>query len=187
MRWSAASAQFDGPVGIAVDEKGNVYVADSYNDRIRKISVDGQVITVAGKGGPGYADGDAANARFDTPCSVVVNRDGTLIVADTGNNKLRRISPTGQVTTLQVAFDGEPGRTWFRSPLGLALHDGFLYVTEFDHGTIVQVAPDGKACVLAGSRSGYSEGTGDSRFNHPAGIALDSRNGDVLVADSANL
>jgi sugar lactone lactonase YvrE len=184
----AASAQFDGPVGIAVDEKGNVYVADSYNDRIRKISVDGQVTTVAGKGGPGFADGDAANALFDTPCGVVVNPDGSLIVADTGNDKLRRISPTGQVTTLQVAFDGEPGRTWFRSPLGLALTpDGFLYVTEFDRGTIVQVAPDGKACVLAGSRSGYSEGTGvDSRFNHPAGIGIDSRNGDVLVADSAN-
>jgi DNA-binding beta-propeller fold protein YncE len=72
-------------------------------------------------------------------------------------------------------------------PVGLAVtHDGFIYVTEFDRGTVVQIAPDSKACVLAGRNSGYADGPAhDARFNHPAGIAVDPK-GSVLVADSAN-
>ena len=185
---STAAAQFNGPVGVAVDANGNVYVADTYNDRIRKITVNGQVVTVAGSSRPGYTDGDAANAQFDTPCGIVVAKDGSLIVADTGNDRLRKIAPTGQVTTLPVTFDGDPNRTWLRSPVGLALtDDGFLYVGELDHGSVVQIAPDGKACVLAGNESGYLEGLGrEARLNHPAGIAIDPRNGDLVVADGAN-
>ena len=84
---------------MSIDHKGNVYVADTYNDRIRRISVDGQVTTVAG-GSQGDLDGEASIARFDTPCAVVPLPDGSLLVADTGNNKLRRIVTSGQVTTL---------------------------------------------------------------------------------------
>ena len=183
----AAQAKFDGPVGISLDTRGNLYVADSYNDRIRKVSAEGQVTTVAGAG-QGYADGDAVSARFDTPCGVIVAADGSLIVADTGNNKLRRVSATGQVTTLNFGFEDDASRNWLRSPIGLALtHDGFLYVTEHDRGTVVQISPDGKAVVLAGNNQGYAEGFGaDARFNHPAGIAIDPLTGDLLLADSAN-
>jgi sugar lactone lactonase YvrE len=184
----AASAQFDGPIGVAVDDKGNVYVADTYNDRIRKISADGNVSTIAGSGRPGDADGDARTARFDTPGGIAVYPDGSLVIADSGNNKLRKVSVEGQVTTLPLTFDADASRSWVRSPLGLALtHDGFLYVTEFDRGTVVQISPDGKATVLAGSRSGFSDGAGvEARFNHPAGLAIDSQTGDLIVADSAN-
>ena len=184
----AASAQFDAPVGVAVDTTGNVYVADTYNDRIRKIAVDGQVTTVAGGGRPGFVDGTAMNALFDTPCGLVVAADGTLIVADTGNEKLRRISTTGQVTTFEVRFDEETNRTWLNSPVGLALtHDGFLYVTERDRGVVVQVKPDGAACVLIGNGSGYGDGARDvARLNHPAGIAINASNGELVVADGAN-
>ena len=174
--------------GVAVDAKGNIYVADTYNDRIRKISLEGQVSTLAGAGRPGNADGDAAAALFDTPCAVVVSADGTLYVADTGNNQLRKITTTGQVTTLPLTFDEDPNRSWLRSPTGLAVtHDGFLYVTELDRGTVIQIAPDGKACVIAGNGPGYAEGSGDvARFNQPAGLAIDPRNGDLVVADGAN-
>jgi sugar lactone lactonase YvrE len=184
----AASAQFDGPIGVAVDRDGNIYVADTYNDRIRKISTSGQVTTVAGAGRPGYADGEGANAVFDTPCAVVVSPDGTLFVADTGNNQLRKITPAGQVTTFAINFVAETNRTWLRSPVGLVLtHDGFLYVTEFDRGTVVQVAPDGKAWVIAGLGSGYAAGSSKvAQFNQPAGLAVDSRSGDLVVADGAN-
>src|SRR6266403_3133862 len=158
----ANAAQFDGPIGVAVDASG-IYVADTYNDRIRKISAEGQVSTVAGTGRPGHADGDAAVALFDTPCAVVISADGILYVADTGNNQLRKITTTGQVTTLPVTFPADSNRSSLRSPAGLALtHDGFLYVTELDRGTILQIAPDGKACVIAGNGSGYADGPGEA-------------------------
>jgi sugar lactone lactonase YvrE len=183
----ALSAEFNGPIGLAVDSQNSIYVADTYNDRIRKITADGFVTTVAGSAGPGYRDGPANNSQFDTPCGIVIKADGTLIVADTGNGKLRQISPSGDVTTLGVIFAADPNRNWLRSPIGLALtHDGFLYVTEHDRGTIVQIDPNGRAVVLAGNNQGYSEGFGpDARFNHPTGIAIDNR-GDLVVADSAN-
>jgi len=183
----ASAAEFNGPIGVAVDSQKNIYVADTYNDRIRKITADGVVSTVAGSAGPGYRDGPPSNTQFDTPCGIVMKTDGTLIVADTGNGKLRQISPAGDVTTLAITFDADPNRNWLRTPIGLAqTHDGFLYVSEQDRGTIIQIDPNGRAVVLAGNREGYSEGFGpDARFNHPTGIAIDNR-GDLVVADSAN-
>jgi sugar lactone lactonase YvrE len=164
-------AQFNGPIGVAVDAHGNIYVADSYNDRIRKIAPDGQVSTIAGKGTPGYADGDRNNALFDTPSGIVVASDNSLIVADTGNDRLRRISPEGNVTTLPTELS---------SPIGLAItHDNFIYVTELDRARVVQIAPDGATRTIAE----------DARFKQPAGIAIDSNGrgpAKLYVADSGN-
>ena len=184
----ANAAQFDGPIGVTVDTNGNIYVADTYNDRIRKISLEGQVSTIAGAGRPGHADGDAATALLDTPCAVVVSADGSLYVADTGNNQLRKITPTGQVTTLPVSFAGDPNRSTLHSPGGLALtHDGFLYLTELARGTVIQIAPDGRASVIAGNGSGFAGGSGEvARFNQPAGLAIDPRQGDLVFADGGN-
>jgi sugar lactone lactonase YvrE len=168
----ARTAQFNGPIGVAVDTRGNIYVADSYNDRIRIITPDGQVSTVAGKGTPGYADGDRNSALFDTPSGIVVASDNSLLVADTGNDRLRRISPEGNVTTLPV--------TDLSSPVGLAItHDNFLYVTELDRSRVVQVAPDGTTPVIAS----------DAGFNQPTGIAIDPNGrgpAKLYVADSGN-
>ncbi len=167
----ARSAQFNGPIGVAVDTRGNIYVADTYNDRIRMITPGGQVSTVAGKGSPGYADGDRNTALFDTPSGISVANDNSLIVADTGNDCLRRISPEGNVTTLATDLS---------SPVGLAItHDNFLYVTELDRSRVVQVAPDGTRRVIAN----------DAGFNQPTAIAI-ARNGrepaKLYVADSGN-
>ena len=179
----ASQAEFDGPIGVAVDKTGNVFVADSYNDRLRLISPNGQVITLAGSKGPGYLDGPATTALFDTPCGVAVAADGSLIVADTGNHRLRRITPEGNVSTIQVVFL-DPGSSQVSSVTGLALtHDGFLYVTESDLGRVIQIAPDGNARVIAANGFGFSD-TRD-RFNQITGITLDRR-GNLYVADSAN-
>lgn len=179
----AAQARFNGPVGIAVDAQRNVFVADTYNDRIRMISLDGQVSTVAGVGTPGFADGDRNTSLFDTPCGIVVAGDGALIVADTGNDRLRKITKDGNVSTLNATVNGEN----LSSPIGLALtHDNFLYVTELDRSRVIQLAPDGTAHVIAGSGPGFANGLDNTRFNQPTGIAIDPRNGELYVGDSAN-
>ena len=177
-------ARFDGPIGLAVDTKGNIYVADTYNDRVRKITPDGVVTTVAGAG-LGYADGPAGNALFDTPCAIVVSPDGTLIVADTGNHRLRKIA-NGQVSTLPVSFLEEVNPADLRKPVGLALtHDGFLYVTEPDRARVVQIAPDGRARVIAGGTPADREGSDHTRFSQTTGVAIDRR-GDLYLADSGD-
>jgi len=186
----AAQAQFNGPIGVAVDKTGNVYVADTYNDRIRKISTDGQVSTVAGAGTPGYADGDRNTALFDTPCGIAVTTDGALIIADTANRRLRKITPEGNVTTIPVTFPGEGNSQDLTRPVGLALsHDNFIYVTELDRSRVVQVAPDGTARTIAGDGPGFADGSDLGRFNQPAGIALGPhsyRPAEIYVADSGN-
>lgn len=168
----ANQAQFNGPIGVAVDARGNIYVADSYNDRIRMITPQGEVSTIAGKGTPGYADGDRNNALFDTPSGIALANDNSLIVADTGNDRLRRISPEGNVTTLPA--------TDLSSPIGLAItYDNFIYVTEFDRSRVVQVAPDGATHVIAGGNN----------FNQPTGIAIKTikrQPAALYVADSGN-
>ena len=168
----ASQARFNGPMGIAVDAHGNIYVADTYNDRIRMITTDGQVSTIAGAGTPGYADGDRTTALFDTPSGVAVATDGSIIVADTGNDRLRKITPEGNVITLPV-------NEGLSSPIGLAVsHDNFLYVTELDESRVVQVAPDGTVRAIA-----------EGGFNQPAGIAISPRSdrpAELDVADSGN-
>ena len=175
----AGQAQFNGPIGVAVDPHGNVFVADSYNDRIRMIAADGQVTTVAGKGEPGFADGDRNTAMFDTPCGVAVTPDGSLIVADTGNDLLRKITADGTVTTYAISF---PQDDHLSNPIGLAIsHDGFLYITELDRSRVLQIAPDGTMRPIAVDET--------LRFNQAAGIALGphrNKPAELYIADSGN-
>lgn len=167
----AAKAQFNGPIGLAVSEGGDIYVADTYNDVIRMITTEGQVTTIAGAGAPGYADGEQKAARFDTPCGIVIVNN-TLIVADTGNDLLRRVSAEGSVTTLPVSGQD------LSSPIGLAVsHDNYLYVTELDRSRVVQVAPDGVTRVVA------------NQFIQPTGIAigpLSNKPTELYLSDSGN-
>lgn len=179
----AGEAQFNGPVGVAVDKAGVVYVADTYNDRIRKITPDGMVGTFAG-GAPGYVDGTAAEARFDTPTSVVVDARGNLYVADTSNGALRKLAPDGQVSTLAIAPE-DAEKPLLRRPVGLALtHDGFLYVGDIWRGRILQVSPDGSLRGLTGIGVDIEIGDDKSlRFSRPSGVAVD-RVGALYVADA---
>ena len=192
----AVAAQFDGPLGVAIDPAGNVYVADAYNDRVRVIGMDGEVRTLAGIGGAGYADGDALlAARFDTPSAIAVAPNNELIVADTGNRLLRKVSNGGQVSTIELTDAGESGgggRVSLSAPIGLAVtHDGFIYVTEGSSGgagRVWQVTPEGgRAYRLAGGSAGFADGDGRDavRFNQPAGVAI-GPNGSLFVADGAN-
>jgi sugar lactone lactonase YvrE len=180
---AAATAQFNGPVGIAVDKAGNVFVADTYNDRIRRIAIDGTVTTVAGSGRPSDDDGAAHTAGFDTPSGIAVAPDSTLYVADTGNDAVRVISPTGLVSTLAAPPEGER-RAILHRPVGIALtHDGFLYASGAG-GRILQFSKDGNYRALDDI-----DATGDERALRlfaPRGIVVEP-DGSLLVADAQAL
>jgi hypothetical protein len=132
---SGAVARFDNPVGLTIDAQGNLYVADSKNHRIRRVAPNGVTATVAG-GAPGFADGPAAKAQFQTPCGVAVAPNGVLYVADTGNHRIRRIQD-GQVTTLAGGApgfaDGQGNAVRFNMPCALTYIGGAtpaLYVAD---------------------------------------------------------
>lgn len=170
----ASQAQFNGPIGVAVDAHGNVYVADTYNDRIRRIDAQGQVSTVAGGERPGNSDGAGVQARFDTPTALAVDANGIVWVADTYNNAIRRIGPDGTVTTPWYA-----GQEMLYRPMSLALtHDGVLYVGEMSWGRVIQLSVDGRSHVLSGA-------TQAQRLSRPAGLALDGRGG-LWVGDAGS-
>jgi sugar lactone lactonase YvrE len=187
------AARFDGPVGVAVGRDGTVYVADTYNDRIRRIGRDGAVTTLAGSGTPGKLDGIGTAAGFDTPSAIAVDRHGVLFVADTGNDAIRRIDKDGTVTTLALPPEDEQGadgqRPLLRRPAALALtHDGYLYIGGAG-GRIVQRSPDGHYRALMDAdrppQASYA-GDGSVRLYAPRGIAV-RRDGGLVVADGQAL
>lgn len=181
---AAQQAQFNGPIGVAVDKAGNVYVADTYNDRIRRIGVDAVVTTVAGSGVPGMQDGPAAAAMFDTPTGIAIDAKGVLYVADTRFGAIRKLGLDGMVTTL-VQSVPDADDPLLRRPLALAVTaDGFLYVGDMSRGRILQVTPAGVLGGLTGIGIDIEIGDAKSvRFARPAGIAVD-RAGALYVSDS---
>jgi glucose/arabinose dehydrogenase len=185
------TARLNGPVGVAVSGDGRVFVADTYNDRIVRLAPSGDasgrwdVSLVAGSGVPGLVDGPGAAASFDTPTGLAALDDGSVIVADTGNDALRRIAPDGAVTLLAaVDFTGSAGVLW--RPLGVVpASRGRLFVTD-SRTRVVEVTPDGPRRVIAGGSLGFGDGIGTAaRFREPAGIAA-APDGRLVVADMAN-
>lgn len=181
------AAQFNGPVGIAVDAVGIVYVADTYNDRIRRIGKDGSVTTLAGSGVPALFDGPAMQSAFDTPSALAVSLDGTLYVADTGNHAIRRIVADGTVDTVALPVEGER-RPPLRRPTGVAVtRDGYLYIAASSGGRILQRTPDGEYRPLPDAdRPASPDGFGSDgtvQLTAPRGIAV-HRDGSLVVADA---
>jgi sugar lactone lactonase YvrE len=132
----AGQAKFNGPRGVAVDAKGNVYVADTGNHCIRVISPAGQVTTLAGGRQPGYADGQGDQARFNYPTDIAIDATGNSYVADTANHAIRKITPAGLVSTVAGNgtpgdADGSPKAAQFRAPEGIAVDSqGNVYVAD---------------------------------------------------------
>jgi uncharacterized repeat protein (TIGR02543 family) len=185
------AAHFRSPNGVAVDGEGNVYVADSSNYRIRKITPGGAVTTLAGSGDYGYADGTGTAAHFRYPKGVTVDSAGNVYVADTGNHRIRKITPGGVVTTLagstRGSADGIGTAAQFNNPEGVAVDsEGNVYVADDGNNCIRKITPGGVVTTLAGSTQGSADGIGTAaQFNSPWGVAVDSE-GYVYVADYAN-
>jgi ABC-type branched-subunit amino acid transport system substrate-binding protein/sugar lactone lactonase YvrE len=190
----APTAQFNFPRGLAVDVAGNVYVADAFNHRIRVIHPDGAVSTLAGVGEAGYRDGPAAQAQFDRPMDVAMDAAGVVYVADSGNNRVRAISPDGVVSTLagngeRGYQDGPPDQAQLNGPGYLAVDvDGDIYVSE-ERGNhaIRRITPDGTVTTLAGSgQPGLADGpVAEAGFHFPHGLDVDAA-GNLYVADDCN-
>jgi streptogramin lyase len=192
---TGATARFSSPSGVAVDGAGNVFVADSGNNTIRKITPAGMVTTLAGAASSGSADGTGAAARFNSPESVAVDGAGNVFVADWGNSTIRKITPSGVVTTFAGtagsygSADGTGAAASFSFPTGVAVDgSGNLFVADLGNSTIRKITPAGVVTTLAGTAgsSGSADGTGAAaRFNGPHGVAVDG-SGDVFVADTGN-
>jgi streptogramin lyase len=179
----ANRARFNGPIGVAVAEDGTIFVADSYNDRIRAIDPNGVVTTLAGGPSSGFRDAHGSAAAFDTPCGVIIGRDGALLVADTGNDAIRRVTRKGRVTTLALTMADDRNGP-LKEPIGLAQSwDGFVYIASYRRGRIVQMAPSGALRVLTGADAAVP-GNDALHLSSPAGLALDDQ-GALYVADAS--
>jgi ABC-type branched-subunit amino acid transport system substrate-binding protein len=191
-----STAQFNYPNGVAVDTSGNVYVADTFNHRIRIIRPDRAVNTLAGDGEAGYRDGPGAQAQFNAPTDVAVDTVGVIYVADSRNNRIRAISPEGMVTTLagsgERGFqDGPPEQAQFDGPSRLVVDAaGNVYVCDSldreyrGNHAIRRITPDGAVTTAAGNgQPGLADGPlAEARFYHLGGLDVDAA-GNLYVAD----
>jgi sugar lactone lactonase YvrE len=194
------AARFNNPNGVAVDRAGNVYVADSGNHTIRRVTPTGVVTTLAGlAGSPGSADGIGSAARFFQPSGLAADPVGNLYVADSRNSTIRLLTPAGTVTTLAGiagspgSTDGPSGSAQFCDPHDVAVdRAGNVYVADTANQRIRKVTPTGIVVTIAGptgspwDKVGWTDGGGDkARFNYPWSVAVDPA-GNVFVADRDN-
>ena len=187
----AASAEFNNPQGVTVDASGVVYVADTANNRIRRIASDGTVSTLAGDGTAGFQDGAGNLARFDAPQGIAADTLGNIYVADTGNSSVRVVNAAGEVRT--VAGDGTIGNNdspnaRFDGLVGVAIEGSNIYAYLADTGNhrIRRLDATGTVITVTGAERGFKDGSAsEARFAEPSGIAIDGA-GKIVVADAVN-
>ena len=172
------TARFNLPKGVAVTGSGDILVSDTDNARIRRISKDGTVTTVAGTGELGKADGGASVATFSNVSGIALGPDGSLFIADQPNNSIRRIDPLGTVTTVAQGF---------RFPSAVAVNkSGEIFVSDTGNNRVVLLSPKGVVIAEAGGTQGAADGTGrQAQFFNPAGVAIGPA-GTAFVTDSTN-
>ena len=196
---TATNAEMNHPFGLAMDSKGDLYIADSNNHRIRMVATDGTIFTVAGNGAQGFSGdgGSALNASLNTPFGVAIDSAGNLFIADSANHRIRRVGTNGTITTVagngKAGFSGDGGpatAAQLNRPWAVAVDaSGTLYIADYSNSRIRQVTPDGVINTIAGGTGpGYTGDGGpalNAKLNFPTGVAVDS-SGNVYVADSSN-
>jgi uncharacterized protein (TIGR03437 family) len=194
-------AQLNQPFAVATDSTGNVYISDTSNHRIRKVTTGGTISTYAGSNGGGTFFGDggpAIAARFNTPRGLRVDAAGNLYICDSGNNRVRKVSAAdGTITTVAgngtAGFSGDGGlaiNAMLNRPLDVAVDAaGNLYIADYNNQRIRRVGANGVITSIAGNGRGAYNGDGgaatSASLNFPTGVAVDGA-GNVYVADNAN-
>jgi sugar lactone lactonase YvrE len=198
----ATEATLQEPTFIALDAKGNLYISDRDNNRVRRIAVDGTITTVAGNGENAFGGdgGKATDAAVDDPAGLAIDRGGNLYIADSNNERIRVVDAKGRIRTLAGTGsnssdgDGMPAlKASFADPEGIALApDGTLYVVEADANRIRAIAPDGTVSTFAGTGELGHSGDGGPASEatlavggSPGGIVLDAH-GNLYLPDTGN-
>ncbi len=192
---SATNAMLDAPSGVAVDSSGNIYIADTYNDRVRMVSASGTITTIAGDGIYGFAgDGAvAANAKLAYPEGLAVDSSGNLYIADSGNARIRQVNTSGAIATFVGGAINDGGVSSFgllNQPSGIVRDaTGNTYIADTNNNRVRKVAANGIITTVAGTGTPGSIGDGSAaasaQLNAPQGLALDS-SGNLYIADTNN-
>ena len=194
---AATSAQLNGPQGVAVDATGNLYIADTQNHRVRKVS-GGNITTVAGSGTAGFAgDGaSATGAQLNAPFGVAVDASGNLYIAEFSNNRVRKVDSKGNITTAAgngvAGYSGDSGAAMnaqLNGPQGVAVDAaGNLYIADTGNNRVRLVTSSGAIATVAGNGvAGYSGDGGpatSAQVGNPAGVAVDAL-GNLYIADGS--
>lgn len=182
------TAKFKYPTGVATDKDNNVYVADQGNNKIKKVTSNGAVTTIAGST-EGDLDGEALNAKFNSPFKLTTDAEGSVYVTDYENHKIKKITSNGVVTTIAGSTKGDQDgiNAQFNNPTGITIDpQGNLYVADFFNHKIKTITPNGTVTTIAGSTSGDAVGTGSTaKFNFPIGLSINANN-TILIADKSN-
>lgn len=194
---TGTAARFNAPTGIAVDSAGNVFVCDTGNHTIRKITSAGVVTTLAGSPGTsGTTNANGSNARFNSPQGITLDGSGNLYIADSGNHCVRKVTPAGDVTTF-AGLAGSSGSTdatgsvaRFNTPKSITLDtSGTIHVADSNNHTIRRITASGIVTTVAGlaGTSGSANGAGTTaRFSNPSGIVTTPDGFNLYIADTAN-
>ena len=186
-------AMFSYPHGIAIINDGTIIIADSYNHKIKGIDLNGNVYTIAGTGEKGDEDGSGKEATFCPPGGIAIDNDGTIIVVDSYNKKIRGIDPYGNVYTIAGTGkrgdkDGHGNKATFWFPCGIAIYnDGIIIVVDVGNNKIRGIDLDGNVFTIAGTgKRGDKDGHGNkATFYSPEGIAI-RNDGTIIIADTYN-
>ncbi|MFE7296262.1 RICIN domain-containing protein [Streptomyces sp. NPDC057579] len=195
----AVAAQLNRPYGIAVDSTGTLYFSDHSNHRVRKITTDGKISTVAGIGSAGYRgdNGPALSAQLNGPREVAVDSAGAVYITDAGNHRIRKITADGTISTVAgtgiAGFSGDGGLATaarLNLPLGVAVDStGVLYIAEYNNHRVRKITADGTISTVAGNGTAGSKGDGgpaaSAQLNRPFAVAVDGA-GDFYIADAHN-